>query len=65
MTEVLKPDICVIGAGSAGLVVAAGGSQMGAEVVLIEKGKTQLGAHFVTADGTKYGAYYAYVEILD
>ncbi len=39
MTEVLKPDICVIGAGSAGLVVAAGGSQMGAEVVLIEKGK--------------------------
>ncbi len=39
MTELLKPDICVIGAGSAGLVVAAGGSQMGAEVVLIEKGK--------------------------
>ncbi len=39
MTELLKPDICVIGAGSAGLVVAAGGAQMGAEVVLIEKGK--------------------------
>ncbi len=39
MAEILKPDICVIGAGSAGLVVAAGGSQMGAEVVLIEKGK--------------------------
>ena len=39
MAALLKPDICVIGAGSAGLVVAAGGSQMGAEVVLIEKGK--------------------------
>ena len=39
MAEDLKPDICVIGAGSAGLVVAAGSSQMGAEVVLIEKGK--------------------------
>ena len=39
MTEVLKPDVCVIGAGSAGLVVAAGASQMGAEAVLIEKDK--------------------------
>ena len=39
MTDLLTPDICVIGAGSAGLVVAAGASQMGAEVVLIEKGK--------------------------
>ena len=37
--EALKPDICVIGGGSAGLVVAAGGAQMGAEVILIEKGK--------------------------
>ena len=34
----LTPDICVIGAGSAGLSVAAGASQMGADVVLIEKG---------------------------
>ena len=39
MTDLLTPDICVIGAGSAGLVVAAGASQMGAEVVLVEKGK--------------------------
>lgn len=32
-------DICVIGAGSAGLSVAAGAVQMGAAVVLIEKGE--------------------------
>ena len=38
MTEVLKPDLCVIGAGSGGLSVAAGAVQMGASVVLIEKG---------------------------
>ncbi len=38
MTESLNVDICVIGAGAAGLVVAAGASQMGASVVLIEKG---------------------------
>lgn len=35
----LNTDICVIGAGSAGLSVAAGASQMGARVVLIEKGE--------------------------
>ena len=35
----LTPDICVIGAGSAGLSIAAGASQMGAETVLIESGK--------------------------
>ena len=39
MTQNLRADICVIGAGSAGLVVAAGASQMGADVVLIESGK--------------------------
>ncbi len=39
MAELLTPDICVIGAGSGGLSVAAGASQMGAETVLIEKGK--------------------------
>jgi len=39
MSEVLKPDLCVIGAGSAGLSVAAGASQMGAETVLIEAGE--------------------------
>lgn len=32
-------DICVIGAGAAGLTVAAGASQMGASVVLVEAGK--------------------------
>jgi len=36
MSEVLTPDICVIGAGSAGLLVAAGASQLGASTVLIE-----------------------------
>jgi len=39
MPEVLKTDICVIGAGSGGLSVAAGASQMGAPTVLIEKDK--------------------------
>ncbi|MTI10252.1 dihydrolipoyl dehydrogenase family protein [Curvivirga aplysinae] len=39
MTETVKFDICVIGAGSGGLSVAAGAVQMGASVALIEKGK--------------------------
>jgi len=39
MADVIKADLCVIGAGSAGLTVAAGGAQMGAKVVLIEKGE--------------------------
>ena len=39
MTTVLKPDICVIGAGSAGLTVAAAAASFGVEVVLIEKGE--------------------------
>ncbi len=39
MTRRLGPDICVIGAGSGGLTVAAGASQMGADVVLVEKDK--------------------------
>ncbi|MGH7045878.1 MAG: dihydrolipoyl dehydrogenase family protein [Stellaceae bacterium] len=34
---VLTPDLCVIGAGAAGLAVAAGAVQLGAEVVLIER----------------------------
>ena len=37
MAENLRADICVIGAGSAGLSVAAGASQMGAKTVLIER----------------------------
>lgn len=36
MGELIKTDICIIGAGAAGLSVAAGASQMGARVVLIE-----------------------------
>ncbi len=35
----IKVDICVIGAGSGGLSVAAGASQMGARTVLVEKGR--------------------------
>ena len=39
MSNVIDTDICVIGGGSGGLSVAAGAVQMGARVVLIEKGK--------------------------
>ncbi len=39
MSATITTDICVIGAGSGGLSVAAGAVQMGAEVVLIEKDK--------------------------
>ena len=39
MTEPIKADICIIGAGSAGLSVAAGAAQLGAKTVLIEAGK--------------------------
>jgi pyruvate/2-oxoglutarate dehydrogenase complex dihydrolipoamide dehydrogenase (E3) component len=39
MEEVLKPDLCVIGAGSGGLSVAASAAQFGVPVVLIEKGR--------------------------
>ncbi|MGH6771502.1 MAG: dihydrolipoyl dehydrogenase family protein [Xanthobacteraceae bacterium] len=39
MTERLKPDICVIGAGSGGLTVAAAAASFGVSVVLVEKGK--------------------------
>ena len=35
----LRPDLCVIGAGAGGLAVAAGAVQMGASVVLIERGE--------------------------
>lgn len=38
MSETIQADICVIGAGAGGLSVAAGASQMGASVVLFEKG---------------------------
>ncbi|HXH71596.1 MAG TPA: FAD-dependent oxidoreductase [Mariprofundaceae bacterium] len=39
MSELLKVDICVIGAGSGGLTVAAGAAQMGARVALVERGE--------------------------
>ena len=38
VSERLRADLCVIGAGSGGLSVAAGASQMGANTILIEKG---------------------------
>ena len=37
MTETLAPDVCIVGAGSAGLVAAAGAAQLGLSVVLIER----------------------------
>ena len=39
MAKDLAVDICVIGAGAGGLSVAAGASQMGAKVALVESGK--------------------------
>jgi choline dehydrogenase-like flavoprotein len=39
MSHILEADLCVIGAGSGGLPVAAGAAQMGARVVLIERGR--------------------------
>jgi pyruvate/2-oxoglutarate dehydrogenase complex dihydrolipoamide dehydrogenase (E3) component len=39
MTERLETDICVIGAGSGGLSVAAGSAQLGRRTVLIEEGR--------------------------
>jgi pyruvate/2-oxoglutarate dehydrogenase complex dihydrolipoamide dehydrogenase (E3) component len=39
MAEVLRPDICVIGAGSAGLTVTAAAAAFGVSVVLVEKGR--------------------------
>ena len=39
MAKTITPDICVLGAGAAGLAIAAGASQMGAETVLVEKAR--------------------------
>ena len=39
MSGEITADLCIIGAGSAGLSIAAGAAQMGARVVLIEAGK--------------------------
>ena len=41
-------DLCVIGGGSAGLVVAAGGASLGARVILVEK-------HLLGGDCLNYG----------
>jgi pyruvate/2-oxoglutarate dehydrogenase complex dihydrolipoamide dehydrogenase (E3) component len=38
MREAIQADLCIIGAGSAGLSIAAGAAQMGARTVLIERG---------------------------
>lgn len=48
MVEKIKTDVLVIGAGSAGLSVAAGASQMGADVVLLE-------GHKMGGDCLNYG----------
>lgn len=48
MATRIDTDICVIGAGSGGLSVAAGASQMGARVVLFEK-------HLMGGDCLNYG----------
>ncbi len=37
--QTITADIAIIGGGSGGLSVAAGAAQMGAKVVLVEKGK--------------------------
>lgn len=39
MTNIINADICIIGAGSGGLSVAAGASQLGKKTVLVEGGK--------------------------
>jgi pyruvate/2-oxoglutarate dehydrogenase complex dihydrolipoamide dehydrogenase (E3) component len=39
MGDLIESDLCIIGAGSGGLAVAAGAAQLGAKVVLVEKGK--------------------------
>lgn len=39
MPKILQPDICVIGAGSGGLSVAAAAAAFGVPVVLVERGK--------------------------
>src|SRR5262249_57871639 len=39
MVELLKPDLCIIGAGPGGLDLAAGAAALGKSVVLVEKDK--------------------------
>ena len=49
MEEVLHPDLCVIGAGSSGLSVAAAATQLGVPVVLIEGGRMGATASIMSA----------------
>ena len=37
MSEQYRVDLCIIGAGSGGLSLAAGAAQLGARVILVEK----------------------------
>ena len=37
MSATLTPDVCIVGGGSAGLVVAAGAAQLGLDIVLVER----------------------------
>lgn len=39
MADILTPDLCVIGAGAAGLSLAAGAAALGVSVVLVERGR--------------------------
>src|SRR5262245_21278471 len=39
MTEILRPDICILGGGPGGLSVAAAAAAFGVPTVLIERGK--------------------------
>src|SRR5450755_2176852 len=39
MSNEQKPDICVLGGGAGGIALAAGAAQLGAKVVLIERGQ--------------------------
>src|SRR5262249_56618001 len=39
MAELLKPDLCVVGAGAGGLSVAAAAASFGAQVVLVKRGR--------------------------
>jgi len=39
ITATLHADLCIIGAGSGGLTVAAGAAQLGVDVVLVERGE--------------------------
>jgi pyruvate/2-oxoglutarate dehydrogenase complex dihydrolipoamide dehydrogenase (E3) component len=49
MTQALKPDICVIGAGAGGCAVASAAAAFGVPVVLIEKGATAGAGNGVSA----------------